>query len=431
MMRSLACCRETCRTGIADGDPMSLAIELDKVSKRYWQVKDRSLILSSLQRGRSERSEHWALRDASVEVQEGETVGILGRNGAGKTTLLRILAGVSRPTEGTVRIKGRVAPLIGVGVGFHPELSGRENIYVNGMLLGLSRGQVDERLDSIVAFSEIEDFIDTPVKFYSSGMFLRLGFSVAIHVEPNVLLVDEVLAVGDLAFQAKCFERMRALQADGTTIVMVSHSMHAIRLLCPRAILVRSGRLDFDGPADEAVARYHEVMSYSDDDPDAQRRVHIDRPVVVGSNGPTHHPETGEHLEYTATLHFHDRVDSPHIQFRITTEEGVLVYTVRTVVGKTWRCFGPGDSAQIRIPFEARLGGGSFRVALTVFDQSGREIIASHTPGLLMYMAPKLGTWGIADLDASISVDAEILSEHGSILIGPSAPPDQGVMDPN
>jgi len=261
-------------------------------------------------------------------------------------------------------------------------------------------------------------------------MFLRLGFAVAIHVEPNVLLVDEVLAVGDLAFQAKCFDRMRGLQANGTTIVLVSHSMHAIRLLCPRAILVRSGRLDFDGPADEAVARYHEVMSYSEDSPDAQRRAYIDHPVLVGDSGPTHHPESGERLEYTATLRFHDRIDSPHIQFMISTEEGILVYTVRTVVGRAWRCFEAGESAQIRVPFEARLGGGSYRIALFVYDKNGRELIVSHTPGILMYMAPKLGTWGIADIDASISVDTDILSDHGSILIGQSAPPaDQGVMD--
>lgn len=403
---------------------MSFAIELAQVSKRYWQVKERSLILSSLP-GRSNRSEHWALRDVSIEVEEGETVGILGRNGAGKTTLLRILAGVSRPTEGVVRMRGRVAPLIGVGVGFHPELSGRENIHVNGMLLGLSRSEIEDRLDSIIAFSEIENFIDTPVKFYSSGMFLRLGFSVAIHVEPNVLLVDEVLAVGDLAFQAKCFERMRGLQSNGTTIILVSHSMHAIRLLCPRAILVRSGRLDFDGSAEEAVARYHEVMSYSEDSPEHHRKAQIDHPVLVGDTGPTHHPNAGEHLEYAATVRFHDRVDSPHLQFKITTEEGILVYTVRTVVGRTWRCFQAGEAAEVRIPFEARLGGGSYRVSLTVFDKDGRDIIVSHTPGLLIYMAPKLGTWGIADMDASISVDTEILSEHGSILIGPSAPSPQ------
>ena len=402
---------------------MSPAIELNQVSKRYWQVKERSLILSSLPRGRSDRAEHWALRDVSLSVEEGETVGILGRNGAGKTTLLRILAGVSRPTEGVVRLKGRIAPLIGIGVGFHPELTGRENIHVNGMLLGLSRAEVDERLDSIVAFSEIEDFIDTPVKFYSSGMFLRLGFSVAIHVEPNVLLVDEVLAVGDLAFQAKCFDRMRALQANGTTIVLVSHSMHAIRLLCPRAILVRSGRIDFDGPAEETVARYHEVMSYSDDRADGIRVVEIDRPVLLGDEGPTHHPESGERLEYVATLRFHNPIDSPHIQFRIMTEEGILVSTIRTVVGRKWRSFEAGDFAELRIPFEARLGGGSYRVALTVYDKDGRDIVASHTPGLLMYMAPKLGTWGIADIGASISVDAEVLSEHGSILIGQTAPP--------
>lgn len=409
---------------------MTLAIQLERVSKRYWQVKDRSLILSSLPRGRSDRSEHWALKDVSLDVEEGETVGILGRNGAGKTTLLRILAGVSRPTEGSVRIAGRVAPLIGVGVGFHPELSGRENIYVNGMLLGLSRRQVDDRIDSIVAFSEIENFIDTPVKFYSSGMFLRLGFSVAIHVEPNVLLVDEVLAVGDLAFQTKCFDRMRALKTTGTTIILVSHSMHAIRLLCPRAILVRSGRLDFDGSAEEAVARYHEVMSYSEEEAGSHRKVSIERPVLIGARGPTHHPESGEHVEYRATLHFHERIDSPHFHFGISTEEGILVYSMRSVVGRRWRSFEPGSSAEIRVPFEARLGGGSYRVSLTVHELDARDIIASHIPGLLMYMAPRLGTWGIADLEATISVDTEMLSDHSSLLIGrPSPPASEGVLD--
>lgn len=397
---------------------MTAAIELDHVSKRYWQIRDRSLLLGSLRpRMTTNRSEHWALRDISLTVSEGETLGIIGRNGAGKTTLLRLLAGVTRPTEGTVRIRGRVAPLIGVGVGFHQEMSGRENILVNGMLLGLTRSEVEQRLDSIVAFSEIEEFIDTPVKFYSSGMFLRLGFAVAIHVEPTVLLVDEVLAVGDLSFQAKCFERMRELQSSGTTILMVSHSMHAIRLLCPRAILVRSGRVDFDGVAEEAVARYHEVMSVPDEAGLLRPKVRIDQPVLLREDGPTHHPVSGDHLEYLAKLHFNDRVDSPHIQFQISTETGMPAYTLRTTIGKTWRRFEAGETARVRIPFEARLGGGSYRITMSIFEQNTRDLVARDSPGLLMYLAPKLGTYGILDIGASIAVDDDILSEHDSILM--------------
>ena len=200
-------------TGHGDQHSSRLAIGLSGVGKRYWQLRDEAMLIKSLLPGhRAEKVEHWALKDISIEVKQGETLGILGRNGAGKTTLLRLLAGVSRPTEGRVRIAGRIAPLIGVGVGFHQEMSGRENIYVNGMLLGLSRREIDGRMEQIMDFAELEGFIDTPVKFYSSGMFMRLGFSVAAHVDPEVLLVDEVLAVGDLAFQLKCFERMRALQ---------------------------------------------------------------------------------------------------------------------------------------------------------------------------------------------------------------------------
>src|SRR5436309_9699332 len=189
------------------------------------------LLRSLLPFARPERSELWALRDVDLTLGQGDVLGVIGRNGAGKTTLLRLLAGVTRPTTGEVEIRGRVAPLISVGVGFHPEMSGRENVYVNGMLLGLTRREVDARLEEIVAFAELEDFIDTPVKFYSSGMFMRLGFSVAVHSDPNILVVDEVLAVGDMAFQAKCLERMRSLQQKGTSIVVVSHSMGTIRVL--------------------------------------------------------------------------------------------------------------------------------------------------------------------------------------------------------
>src|SRR3954468_3336998 len=241
------------------------AIELRSVSKRYWKLEEQAMLLRSLLPfTRPKRSPIYALRDIDLTVGQGETLGIIGRNGAGKTTLLRLMAGVTQPTTGVVRRAGRVAPLISVGVGFHQEMSGRENVYVNGMLLGLSAKQVAQRFDEIVAFAELDDFIDTPVKFYSSGMFMRLGFSVAVHSDPRLFLVDEVLAVGDMSFQAKCLDRMRALQQAGTSIVLVSHIMSAVRLLCPRVAVLEDGRLLFDGDPETAIGEYYKVLSTPD-----------------------------------------------------------------------------------------------------------------------------------------------------------------------
>ena len=232
------------------------AIVVDSVGKRYTKLEEQAVLLRSiLPFARPKKSDFWALRDVSFRVGEGETVGVLGRNGAGKTTLLRLLAGVTRPTEGHVTVRGPIAPLISVGVGFQREMSGRENVFLNGMLLGLTYEEVSERFDDIVAFAELHDFIDTPVKFYSSGMFMRLGFAVAIHIHPRTLLVDEVLAVGDGAFQAKCLRRMQELRDGGTTVVLVSHALHAIRHLCPRALLIIGGCLEYDGETPEALAR--------------------------------------------------------------------------------------------------------------------------------------------------------------------------------
>ncbi|MDZ7734094.1 MAG: ABC transporter ATP-binding protein [Acidimicrobiia bacterium] len=223
------------------------AVDLTGVGKRY-RLAERSLVQAMRPSKRRAVRDLWAVRDLDLRIEPGETVGLLGRNGAGKSTLLRMMAGVSEPTEGRVVVRGRIAPLISVGVGFHQELTGRENVYVNGMLLGLSRAQVEERFDEIVAFAELTERIDTPVKFYSSGMFMRLGFSVAIHVNPEVLLVDEVLAVGDVAFQLKCFDRMRELSAGGTTIVLVSALDARHPAPVPRACCSAGAAGLYDGP---------------------------------------------------------------------------------------------------------------------------------------------------------------------------------------
>jgi ABC-2 type transport system ATP-binding protein len=194
-----------------------------------------------------------ALDGVDLEVREGETVALLGFNGSGKSTLLKLISGVILPDGGTVRTRGRVAGLIEVGAGFHPDLSGRENVYLNAAILGMSEAEIDEKFDEIVAFSEIEQFIDTEVKFYSSGMFLRLAFAVAVHTQPDIFLVDEILAVGDEPFQRKCLERIRKLSDEGRTLVVVSHDLDMVSRICTRGVVLEHGKVAFDGPAPDAV----------------------------------------------------------------------------------------------------------------------------------------------------------------------------------
>jgi lipopolysaccharide transport system ATP-binding protein len=198
----------------------------------------------------------WALKDLSIEVPAGAVIGIIGRNGVGKSTLLKVLARITDPTEGTAELHGKVAALLEVGTGFHGELTGRENIYLNGAITGMTRAEVDRRFDEIVAFSELEAFLDTPVKRYSSGMYVRLGFAVAAHLDPDILLVDEVLAVGDLSFQRRCLNRMNDVARTGRTVLFVSHQMTAIRRLCNRTIWLEAGRIKDFGPTGDVVARY-------------------------------------------------------------------------------------------------------------------------------------------------------------------------------
>jgi len=215
--------------------------------------------LSSVVRGQSSAVSNetiWALKDVSFEVKRGEVVGIIGRNGAGKTTLLKILSRITEPTEGRAEINGRVGSLLEVGTGFHPELTGRENIYLNGAILGMKRAEIDRKFDEIVAFAEIEKFIDTPVKRYSSGMYVRLAFAVAAHLEPEILLVDEVLAVGDASFQKKCLNKMQDVGQEGRTVLFVSHNMPAITRLCPRTVLLDEGKVLRDGPSHQIVSAY-------------------------------------------------------------------------------------------------------------------------------------------------------------------------------
>lgn len=198
----------------------------------------------------------WGLRDINFSAARGRTIGVIGRNGAGKSTLLRLIAGVGRPDEGTIEVNGRVSALLNLGTGFHPELTGRENLWVNGVIGGLTKKQVAQRFDAIVAFSELEEFIDTPLRAYSSGMQMRLAFSIAIHCDPEILLIDEVLAVGDIAFQAKCRERIEKLKSGGCTIILVSHDAGVVADFCEEALWLQGGRVAAYGPSEGVVSRY-------------------------------------------------------------------------------------------------------------------------------------------------------------------------------
>jgi lipopolysaccharide transport system ATP-binding protein len=202
------------------------------------------------------QEEFWALKDVSFDVNEGDRIGIIGRNGAGKSTILKILSRITEPTEGRVRIKGRIASLLEVGTGFHPELTGRENIFLNGAILGMTKSEITRKFEEIVSFAEVERFLDTPVKRYSSGMYVRLAFSVAAHLEPEILIVDEVLAVGDLQFQKKCLGKMQNAGREGRTVLFVSHNMESLSSLCNMGILLTSGRIHYQGNIREAIATY-------------------------------------------------------------------------------------------------------------------------------------------------------------------------------
>lgn len=238
------------------------AINVRGVSKRFKLYHERHQTLKerviNLRRARYE--EFWALRDVSLDVAEGETVGLVGPNGSGKSTLMKLIAGILRPDEGSVTTRGRVASLLELGAGFHPDLTGRENVYMNASILGLTRKETARYFDSIVAFAELEPFIDMQVKHYSSGMYVRLGFAVAVHVEPELLLVDEVLAVGDEAFQRKCLDRIRAFQKEGRTIVFVTHAVDLVRVICTRATFLHHGEQLADGNPNEVVREYRKAV---------------------------------------------------------------------------------------------------------------------------------------------------------------------------
>lgn len=297
----------------------------------------------------------WALKDVSFQLEEGEVLGIIGRNGAGKSTLLKILSRITEPTEGEIRIRGRVGSLLEVGTGFHPELTGRENIFLNGAILGMRNKEIKKRFDEIVSFAEIEKFLDTPVKRYSSGMYVRLAFAVAAHFEPEILLVDEVLAVGDAAFQKRCLGKMGGVAQEGRTVLFVSHNMATIQALCTRSILLQVGRIAFDGAVERAINMYLvSAEQLRENQPLAFREDRVSGEIFRFAKV--------EFLDTTAMTHLNTLVSGQSVSIRLkylcqaenllddvvvsigfNTKLGTFIFACRSdAVGKTFRIF-PGE----------------------------------------------------------------------------------------
>ena len=311
-------------------------IRVEGVSRRFRVRANEARSLKELfvLRGRTEASDVLALEGVSLAVEPGEAVGLVGRNGSGKSTLLRLIAGIIKPTEGRVAVGGRVGSLLELGAGFHPDFSGRENVFLNGSIYGLRRAQIRERFDEIVAFAELEQAIDRPVRTYSSGMYMRLGFAIAAHLDADVLLLDEVFAVGDEAFQRKCFGTVFDFKQRGGTIVFVSHDASQVERLCERSVLLREGRLEFDGPTHEAIVRYRKALA-ADADP-AERaaglrewgtgEAMITDARLVGSEGEARQQFlAGEPFSLRLRIEAENGIAPPQLQLELRDEGGLLV----------------------------------------------------------------------------------------------------------
>lgn len=333
-------------------------IRLNGVSKRFTLRHDRPRSLQEmflkilhLKFGLA-REQFWVLRDIDLEVQPGEMLGVIGPNGAGKSTLLKLLSRIIEPTSGQIEIDGRIGALLELGTGFHPDLTGRENIYLNGSILGFSRAELHHLFDDIVSFSEMERFIDVPVKHYSSGMFMRLGFSAAIHLHPDILLVDEVLAVGDQAFQLRCLDRINEMKRGGTTIVLVSHDLHTVRSMCDRVIWLDQGRIQADGPVEQVYEEYMTQVAAADRD--ALQQVELAR-------------ET-------------DTSQADESPWRWGSREAAIVQVqFLDSQGKERRSFRTGDSFVVRLHYVAHQGIEKPQFGLALYHASGFHINGPNT----------------------------------------------------
>jgi ABC-type polysaccharide/polyol phosphate transport system ATPase subunit len=381
---------------------VSNSIEVAGVSKRY-TVGGRqgarllTEVVANRMRGRGggKGEDFWALQEVSFTAATGELIGIIGRNGAGKTTLLRILARITAPTAGVARVRGRLSALLDVGTGFHDELTGRENVFLSGAILGLSRRDVRARFDQIVAFSGVERFLDTPLKRYSAGMRLRLAFAVAAHLEPDVLVIDEALAVGDAEFQRRCLGRMEDLQRSGRTVVFVSHDLGAVGRLCERALWLDQGRVRFDGPTHEALRRYFDAVGRIDAgrvelETDPHLPVALTSVWLTGEDGvPITGPTRLETVVLRLRLQVHERIPGLDVGFYIADSMGLRVLEDMLRVAEPASGLGgsPGE-AEIAVALPGVLRADDYLVGVYVY--SGHDYYVVEEP-LRFRVAPAPG----------------------------------------
>jgi len=367
-----------------DTAPRPEVARIDGVSKRFTIRKDSSIkerIVTLGRAGRRHKQDFWALRDVTLDIFAGETIGLIGHNGSGKSTLLKVIGGIIQPTTGTVEERGRLAALLELGAGFHPDLTGRENVFLNASVLGLSREETEARFDEIVAFAAIGDFIDTQVKFYSSGMYVRLAFAVAVHTDPDVLLVDEVLAVGDEAFQRKCMDRIRDFQRQGRTIILVSHALDQVVDLCSRCVLLDKGHVLYDGEPTVAVARFRDLLEErrigekADIATEQQRRAGAITEVtaVAVGRGAGETVQPGDDLEIRIAVEA-DRLDSWVCRIQIDDTMGQKVFAT----GSDWLDMPvpalEGDGEVVFALKSPAFGGGKYFVNATLIDDDGQTL---------------------------------------------------------
>lgn len=374
---------------------MSMAISVQDIGKQYWRAPrathDNSLrealidgargLLTRRSEARPTKEGFWALKDVSFGIKHGENVGIIGMNGAGKSTLLKLISRIAAPTTGSIRLVGRVGALLEVGTGFHRELTGRENIFLYGSILGMHRHEIAEKFDAIVAFSEISDFIDMPVKRYSSGMYVRLAFSVAAHLEPDILLLDEVLAVGDYGFQKKCIDFALRLQKKGATIILVSHNMFSIKMMCRRVIYIKQGRVAFDGPTDEGL-RLYEADSHLTDSSWFQGNklspIDIECFEVLDESGePRTLFEYGDRLRLRLRYTISAPMRRPQLRFSITRSDDVLCCNFSSLLdGADLSDLSTRGTVELLTP-PLKLVADSYALSVTVVGDDGGQVVAA------------------------------------------------------
>lgn len=388
-----------------------LAIEALNVGKRFQRHIDRrTSIKERIVRGRSRNvQDFWAVRDVSISIPKGSVYGFIGHNGSGKSTLLKMMGGIYRPTEGTIRTDGRIAALIELGAGFHPDMTGRENIHLNGSILGLQRKEINSVVDEIIDFSGLREFIDDPVKHYSSGMYVRLGFSVAVHMKPEILLVDEVLSVGDEEFQRKCFDHLYGLRRAGKTIVVVSHSLGTLEGLCDEVAWLERGVMQQFGQPTEVTASYLRRVNEQEaarnagsivvrDDEGTRagdQRIRITTAELLNLNGELiNHAEMGETFVLRLGVRAREMVDGPNFRIAIQHETGQLVTMVSNHQMNVHFSEVQGERVVEMSFTDNPLLPGRYRIHLDVFDASGTKLIDTWNDALEFAVRSRIGVYG-------------------------------------